>query len=392
MREIDTFIRNASAHELEQWSKKPKTGEIRHWRHSPHPLYRAAELGRIDLMQKWVDWGCSMRGTHGTYLNPMGDPCDTRSIVAILFEKNSNLITLVGDHSPHLLEDILKDVIHYDLKQLDRSDLFRGLTQMRTQKIDTTELVSDMIVASIATGFGPLQRLLEFNAGVIAPSSNWKYKFNSIGSGWSSRQVKDSEAYKRVNALPSEVISSVDATAFLELGLAVTIYSLKMHLEIMDRSTKFVVSRKKTNWEKLQSSFHNEWRPWSFTEDAWTDVFESLLDNVVDVRSTGSGLSRSTVFSFIRSVSLPENVLTLLAVRAWEASPHLMHLPVEKTIGVNASKKTRSFIEATERSSGALLNIRSTLMSLESHDRLKRVVQTQTKKIKGPVVVHRRKM
>lgn len=388
MRKIDTFISNASAHELEQWSKKPKTGETRHWTYSPHPLYRAAELGRVDLMQKWMEWGCRVRGTHGTYLNSGSDPYDTYSIVSTLFQKNGNLITLVGDYNPHLLEDILSEAVRCDIKQLNRPDLFRGLTQMRMQKIDTTELVSDMIVVAVATGQGPLKQLLEFNTGVIAPSSNWKHKFTQIGSGWNHHIVKDSEAYKRVNALPSELICSVDATAFLELGLVVAIYSLKMHLDIMDRSSQFVVARKKTNWDRLQSSFNREWRAGSFKEDAWEDVFSSLLDNVLDLRSTSNGLSRCTVFSFIRAVSLPESVLNMLAVRAWEANPHLMHLPLEK----GTDTKPRSFIELTERSSGVLQNIRANLMALESHERLKRVVQTQTKKIKEPVVIQRRKM
>lgn len=388
MKEIDTFISNASAHELEQWSKKPKTGANRHWAYSPHPLYRAAELGRADLMEKWIEWGCRIRGTHGTYLHSGSDPYDTHSIVSTLFQKNGNLIALMGDHNPHLLERIFHDVLYYDPKHLSRPDLFRGLTQMRMQKIDTTELVSDMIVLAVATGHGPLQQLLEFNAGVIAPSSNWKNKFTQFGRGWNHYSAKDSEAYKRVNALPSELISSVDATAFLELGLVVAIYSLKMHLEIMGRSSQFVVTRKKTNWERLQSSFNQEWEARSFKEETWNDVFISLLENVVDLRSTSNGLSRSTVFSFIRGVSLPESVLNVLAVRAWEANPHLMHLPLEK--GTNT--KPRSFIELSEKSSGALQNIRANLMALESHERLKRVMQTQIKKIKEPVVVHRRKM
>lgn len=396
MRDIDKTIRNASAQELERELKNPCGGDRGHWRHSPHPLYRAAQLGRADLMEKWMKWGCSLRGLHGgSYISyrtqdgTKSDSYDTRPIVSVLFNMNSNLITLLGDYNPHLLEDVLHDVVRYDSKQLHNTDLFRGLTQMRTQKIDTTELVSNMIVVAIGAGHGPLKQLLEFNNGVIAPSESWKSQFSLNGYSIDIRRFKDSEAYKRVNALPSDVISCVDATVLLEMGLPVTIHSLKMHLELMERSDQFVVRRKKTNWDTLRAAFQTEWKSWSFKDDEWMAIFDSLLENVVDIRSTGR-YTRSTIFSFIRHVSLPEHVLSMLAVRAWEASPQLMHLPLEKSIGIKPQKQ--SFIEMTEHCRGALENIRSTLMSLESHDRLQRVMDTQTKKIKAPAVVHKRRM
>lgn len=394
MRDIDKMIRNASAQELEKELKTPCGGERRHWRHSPHPLYRAAQLGRVDLMEKWIEWGCSLRGTHGIPVygreSKSVDPYDTRAIVWVLFEMNSNLITLMGDYKPHLLEDIFNDIVRYDSKRLNNLDLFRGLTQMRTSKIDTTELVSNMIVVAIAAGDGPLKQLLEFNKGVIAPSENWRGTFSTNGYHIAPGRFKDADAYKRVNALSSELISSVDATVFLEMGLAVTIYSLKMHMDLMERSDQFTVRRKKTNWEALQASFNSQWRSGAFNDNEWMNIFDCLLNDVVDIRSTGR-YTRSTIFSFIRGVSLPESVLTKLAVRAWEASPTLMHLPVQRSVGTSTNQTARSFIQSTEHSHGALQNIRSTLMSLESHDRLQRVMQTQTKKVKAPVV-HKRRM
>lgn len=397
MREIDKKIRNATARELELELKNSCSGDRRHWRHSPHPLYRAAELGRADLIEKWVQWGCSLRGLHGggyvSYSTRADgtqlDPYDSRSIVSVLFQMNTNLITLLGDHNPHLLEDVFYDVVRYDSKQLHKSDVFRGLTQMRTHKIDTTQLVSNMIVVAIGAGHGPLKQLLEFNHGVISPSENWKSQFSVNGYSLTLGRFKDSDAYKRVNALPSEIISCVDATVLLEMGLPLTIYSLKMHLELMERSDQFVVRRKKTNWDTLRAAFQTEWKSWAFKDDEWMAIFDSLLDNVVDIRSTGN-YTRSTIFSFIRHASLPEKVLTMLAVRAWEASPQLMHLPLEKSVG--AQQEKQSFIEMTEHCRGPLENIRSALMSLESHDRLQRVMDTQTKKIKAPVVVHKRRM
>lgn len=395
MRDIDKMIRNASVQELERELKTPCGGDRRHWRHSPHPLYRAAQLGRVDLMEKWIEWGCSLRGTHGIPLygreSKSVDPYDTRAIVWVLFEMNNDLITLVGDYKPYLLEGIFNDIVRYDSKRLNNLDLFRGLTQMRTSKIDTTELVSNMIVVAIGAGDGPLKQLLEFNNGVVAPSENWRGAFSTNGYHIAPGRFKDADAYKRVNALSSELISAVDATVFLEMGLAVTIYSLKMHMDLMERSDRFKVRRKKTNWDALQSSFNNQWRSGAFNDNEWMNIFDCLLNDVVDIRSTG-GYTRSTIFSFIQSVRLPETVLTSLAVRAWEASPTLMHLPVQRGIGANTNKTARSFIQLTENSSGALQNIRSALMSLESHDRLQRVMQTQTKKIKEPVVVHKRRM
>lgn len=395
MRDIDKAIRSASVQDLERELKTPCGGDRRHWRHSPHPLYRAAQLGRIDLMEKWIEWGCSLRGTHGIPLygreSKSVDPYDTRAIVAVLFEMNSNLITLVGDCKPYLLEGIFNEIVRYDSKHLNNLDLFRGLTQMRTNKIDTTELVSNMIVIAIGSGDGPLKQLLEFNNGVIAPSENWRGAFSTNGYHIAPERFKDADAYKRVNALPSDLIASVDATVLLEMGLAVTIYSLKMHMDLMERSDQFKVRRKKTNWDVLQSSFNRQWRSGAFNENEWTAIFDCLLNDVVDIRSTG-GYSRSTIYSFIQRVALPETVLTALAVRAWEASPTLMHLPMQKTIGANTNQAARSFIQSTENSHGALLNIRSTLMSLESHGRLQRVMQTQTKKVKEPVVVHKRRM
>lgn len=397
MREIDKKIRNATVRELELELKNPCGGDRQHWRHSPHPLYRAAELGRADLVEKWIQWGCSLRGLHGgSYVSyhtradgTRLDPCDTRPIVSILFQMNKNLITLLGDQNPHLLEDVFHDVVRYDSKQLHNNDVFRGLTQMRTHKIDTTQLVSNMIVVAMGAGHGPLKQFLEFNNGVITPSDNWKSQFSESGYSLAPGRFKDADAYKRVNALPSEIISCVDATVLLEMGLAVTIYSLKMHLELMERSDQFVVRRKKTNWDTLRAAFQTEWKSWSFKDEEWMAIFDSLLENVVDIRSTGR-FPRSTIFSFILHTSLPKSVLTTLAVRAWEASPQLMHLPLEKSVGAKPERK--SFIEITEHYTGALENIRSTLLSLESHNRLQQVMHTQTKKIKSPTVVHKRRM
>lgn len=390
MKEIDKTIRNASAHELELWLKKSKGGDTRHWQYAPHPLYRAAELGRGDLFKKWLGWGCHLWGLHGGGCSAETDSYDSVSIVANLLRINPKVVNLIGDHCPEHLEPFLREIMRYDPKKFGNFDVFRVLTQMRTEKVDTTEMVSDMIVMAIGVGHGPLKQLLEFNNGVIAPSCDWKNKYNPFHSDFLWGGIKDTEAYQRINNLPSELISSVDATVFLELGLLLAVYSLKMHLEITDRSDQFVVNRKKTDWRTIRGTF-NEWNTWSFKEDEWMNVFNSLLDDVLSLRSTG-GYHRSTVFSFIRAAPLPESVLTMLAHKAWEARPDLMHLKTEHPNSWGHNQKAQSFIEVTETSNGALQNIRASLLALDIHERLQRVVKTQVRKRKTPEIVRKRKM
>lgn len=371
---------NASDRELTQWLTKLPHPSARGWAYNPFPLFRALQLENHSLFFKWLEWGCSLNSPD-PFRNPLARKVDSEThTITALFKKFPEVLALVANYDARSFEISLETLVKEYPQGLNNVDLVKLILKSDVDNV----LLSDMAMSAIVHGGFSPNAFLKANNGSLRPIEDWA---NSYTQTWDWRNsdraagvtLDERKICERINHIPADLLKAVDVAAFIDMGMIVAAHDLKQQLIFNGTDDGITTIRKNSfSWAQIaQTLSHNlptsQWRYndqklFAFTEKQWCEVFDTVFEDILDVRAFDR--NKQTVFHFLHLCpALPIDVRIHIARKAWETKPSLL-TTVDK-------KVKKSFIQLTE---GTACPLRSAIDGWEISAKLNNILEHQTTK------------
>lgn len=370
---------NASEQQLTQWLTKLPDPSAKAWSHTPFPLFRALQLDNKDLFYKWLEWGCRLSAPN-PFRNPLARRVDVEEqTITTLFKKFPEVLEYVAKYDPMAFEASLDTLVQEYPQGLNNVGLPKLIHQ---SGVDLTAL-SDMAMASLVYGGFSPNDLLKSTNGRLEPISQWVSSYTNTPEWAWGDEVRGvvQEEYKiceRINQLPSGLLTAVDVSALVDMGMIVAAHDLKQHLIFNDIHDGLTVDRKKIfSWSRVaktlsfslprSQNYYGVQRAFHFSDAQWKDLFDCVFEDILDIRAVDK--NKQNVFHFLHLCTLPAEVKIHIARKAWEAKPSLLTM-VDR-------KLKKSFMELTQN---IMSELRQAVDGWESTAKINNILEHQTTK------------
>ena len=372
-------VLNASERDLTQWLNKLPDPSAKAWSHTPFPLFRALQLDNKELFFKWLEWGCRLTAPD-PFRNPLARrvEAEERTITA-LFKKFPEVLSYIAKIDPIAFEMSLETLAMEHPKGLNEIDLPKIIHQ---SGVDLATL-SDMAMAALVYGGFSPNALLQSSNGRLEPIAQWASSYTKTPEWAWGDEVRGvaQEEYKiceRINQLPSGLLTAVDVSCLVDMGMIVAAHDLKQHLIFNNAHDGLTVDRKKMfSWNRLANTlsynlpiserYYGNDRKFSFTDTQWKELFDCVFEDILDLRQVDK--NKQNVFHFLHVCKLPIEVKIHIARKAWETKPALVHMADRKL--------KKSFMDLTQEHGGEL---RQAVDGWESNAKLNNFLEHQTTK------------
>lgn len=371
---------NASDRELTQWLSKLPDPSAKSWGYNPFPLFRALQLENPALFFKWLEWGCNLNAPD-PFRNPLARRVESEThTITALFKKFPEVLSLLATYDARSFEMALETVAKEHPEGLNQVDVVKLILK---SGVDDA-VFSDLAMASIVHGGFSPNALLKAAGGEFCPIQDWVGSYTQTWEWRNSDRVggvtmEERKICDRINHIPADLLKKVDVSALIDMGMIVAAHDLKQQLLFNGVEDGVATVRKNSfSWSQIAQTLshnlprsqwrYNEQKLFDFTDTQWCEVFDSVFEDILDVRAFDK--NKQNVFHFLYLCpSLSLDVRVHIARKAWETKPALLHM---------ADKKLKkSFMELTE---GSVCSLRSAIDGWESSAKLNNILEHQTTK------------